>query len=811
MHTARITLSATGSSSGKTTLSMGLMAALRDAGQVVQGFKIGPDYIDPSFHELATGRPGRNLDPHLTSEAHLGPLFAHGMLSPDPADIAVIEGVMGLFDGRIGTRGFGSTAHVAQALQAPVILIVDGSHTSRTSAALAHGLATFDNRLQIAGVIGNFISSERVRAELEEALGDVGLELLGAIPRHGELGLPSRHLGLVPAAERAAAQAAVSAAGRVVADHVNLDRVLALAQAAPELQVEPWNPRDVVTPVTGRPRIAVATGAAFTFRYPENTELLEAAGCEVVSINPLLDQELPHDVAGLYLGGGFPEIYATELAANVNLRASIKRAIAAGLPTVAECAGLLYLCRSLDGIPMADVLPLEARMAPRLTLRYHEPVALADSLVTRAGEAVRAHEFHRTVVEGDSGQAVPAWNLGTLTEGWAQGQHLHASYQHVHWAGYPAFAQRLADAACEFQGTQIPEPLIAQPNPTGVGIDHHGDRDVVEGLTNLSVNVREDGPPAWLRTALQRSLNDIAAYPDPELAQAALAQRHQVPATMVLPTAGGAEAFTLIAQALHPKKPLIVHPQFTEPELALRAAGCTPARHLLKAHEGFVLSPERVENAYDMVFIGNPTNPTSVLHTREALLQLRRPGRILVVDEAFMDAIPGEPESLIGPSMEGILVTRSLTKTWGIPGIRAGYVVGDPALIARLAAVQTAWSVSTPASVAMRACSTPEALDEATAWTLSLSEQRRALTDALTAHGIAFVARPRAPFVLIDTSSMSPHSLREPLLRQGFAVRRCDSFPGLGPTWIRVAVRTPEVTDRFIAALTCLTRKEPLA
>ncbi|MHB1010795.1 MAG: cobyrinate a,c-diamide synthase, partial [Propionibacteriaceae bacterium] len=369
----RLVVAAAQSGAGKTTVAFGLMAALRAAGTRVAPFKVGPDYIDPGYHSLATGRPGRNLDPWLCGPELIAPLLLHG--SSD-ADLAIIEGVMGLLDGRLGVtsvrgvaiRGFGSTAHVARLLSAPVVLVLDAAHASRTLAAVAHGLATHPDSPGIAGVILNRVGSERAVAEVTDALAGVGLALLGAIPRNSHLEIPSRHLGLIPAAERGGAQAVVDAAAALVAAHVDLDAVGALAALARPLESQPWRPVDVVRPVTGRPRVAVAGGKAFTFRYAETTELLTAAGCQVVELDPLSDPTLPPGTAGLYLGGGFPEVYAETLASNASLRADVAAAVASGMPTYAECAGLLYLCRSLDGQPMAGAVPLDAVMGPRLTL-----------------------------------------------------------------------------------------------------------------------------------------------------------------------------------------------------------------------------------------------------------------------------------------------------------------------------------------------------------------------------------------------------------------------------------------------------------
>ena len=443
----RVVLAAPGSNAGKTSIATGLIAALTARGLTVSPHKVGPDYIDPGYHGLAAGRPGRNLDPWLVGEERIAPLFLHGARG---ADIAVVEGVMGLFDGATHPSvdsGFASTAHVAGLLRAPVVLVVDASAQGRSVAALVHGFATFDPGVRLGGVILNRVGTDRHEAILRDALGAAGVPVLGAIRRLEQLHTPSRHLGLVPAAERSAeAVDTVHRLGRVVAEGVDLDAVLALARSAPPLEAQPWDPAAEVAAGDGRPRIAVAGGPAFTFGYSENAELLAAAGAEVVTVDPLRDEALPEGTAGLVIGGGFPEVYAAELSANESLRADVAALAARGAPVAAECAGLLYLARSLDGVPMCGVLDVTAAMSPRLTLGYRAAVATADSVLAPAGARVRGHEFHRTVAEPAAGPAA-AWQWSaTGSEGFTPGS-VHASYLHLNWAGSPALAERFV-AAC---------------------------------------------------------------------------------------------------------------------------------------------------------------------------------------------------------------------------------------------------------------------------------------------------------------------------------------------------------------------------
>jgi cobyrinic acid a,c-diamide synthase len=440
----RVVIAAPASGHGKTTVTTGLLAAFAARGLRVSPHKVGPDYIDPGYHALAAGRPGRNLDPYLTGTGLVAPLFAHGSAG---AGLAIVEGVMGLYDGASGLGELGSTAQVAGLLRAPVVLVVDAAAQGRSVAALVHGFRSFGDGVWIGGVILNRVGSDRHAAILTEALEEIGVPVLGVLHRHDAVATPSRHLGLVPVAERSAdAVAAVARFGEVVAAGVDLDAVLALAKSAPVLDVEPWSPGVIGEPVPGRPVVAVAGGAAFSFSYAETTELLAAAGAEVVTFDPLRDAALPDRTAAVVVGGGFPEVYAPELAANDGLRKAVRAAAAEGVAFAAECAGLLWLTRSLDGQPMCGVIDADARMTDRLTLGYREAVALADSPLAREGTRVNGHEFHRTAVEPRS-SAKPAWGWrGGQPEGFVQGK-VHASYLHLHWAGRPELARNLVAAA----------------------------------------------------------------------------------------------------------------------------------------------------------------------------------------------------------------------------------------------------------------------------------------------------------------------------------------------------------------------------
>ncbi|MEV0333672.1 cobyrinate a,c-diamide synthase [Nocardia sp. NPDC050717] len=535
MSAPAVVIAAPASGSGKTTLATGLIGALRRAGHRVAPFKVGPDYIDPGYHGLAAGRPGRNLDPVLVGEERVVPLYRHGAHG---CDIAVVEGVMGLFDGRIDENradavAEGSTAQVASLLGAPVVLVVDARGHSQSLAALLHGFATYDSSVRLGGVILNRVGSERHEQVLRAACDQVGLPVLGALPRLAELEVPSRHLGLIPAVEHgSAATSAVAAMTDLVAAHIDLRAVVALAAGTtagpawdPAAEVaefldtatvsavsaSPSSSTDVpatvgqvgsastsgsAAPTTGSvadalagsrgrsgprtavpsdsttehrgwdraglpggtaedqgPIIAMAGGPAFTFGYAEHREVLTAAGARVVVFDPLID-ELPEGTAGVVLPGGFPEEHAAELSANAVLRAAIAEGARHGLPIHAECAGLLYLTRSLDGHPMAGVLDADAEFGPRLTLGYRDAVALHDSVLWRAGTRVRGHEFHRTrLVSAPTTPAAWGWRLTeSTTEGAVTGQ-VHASYLHTHPAGNPEAITRFVTAASRFGRT----------------------------------------------------------------------------------------------------------------------------------------------------------------------------------------------------------------------------------------------------------------------------------------------------------------------------------------------------------------------
>ncbi len=443
-----LVIAAPASGSGKTTVATGLMGALRHAGRRVVPFKVGPDFIDPGYHALSAQRPGRNLDPVLVGERLIGPLYRHGSAG---ADIAVVEGVMGLFDGLIEQNAagiaYGSTAHVAALLGAPVILVVDARGQSHSIAALLQGFSTFDQSVHIAGVVLNRVGSTRHEEVLRQACEHAGVPVFGAIPRADELSVPSRHLGLVTAVEHGEqARAAVEAMIEMVSRHVDLVGIAAAASS--RVTDEAWDPA-VAAPAAANATVALAAGKAFSFGYTEHGELLRAAGAEVVEFDPLTDA-LPPQTAALVLPGGFPEQFATDLSTNDVVRQQIRDLAAGGAPIHAECAGLAYLVDDLDGYPMCGVLSGSARFTDRLTLGYREAVAVADSPLHTIGDRTMGHEFHRTTVTF-AGSYPPAWvfagrDLPTVRDG-AIDRGVHASYLHTHPAAHPHAITRFVAAA----------------------------------------------------------------------------------------------------------------------------------------------------------------------------------------------------------------------------------------------------------------------------------------------------------------------------------------------------------------------------
>lgn len=433
---------------GKTTVTLALLAALKLRGQSVQSFKVGPDYIDPMFHTYITGRDCRNLDPLLTSESYVQQCFAQ---HTQTVSVSLIEGVMGLFDGASGQDDTASTAHVARLLNLPVVLILNCSSASRSIAAIAHGYRTFDPRVQVAGLILNRVGSDRHLELLTEALAPLGLPILGVLRREADIALPDRHLGLIPAAELGNLDAIVQRLAHIGATCFDWSALMPLLQTRPQgvgsQPVLPIKSDQKVEPV----RLAIAQDRAFSFYYADNLDILRTLGAQLVPWSPLADATLPEGVQGLYFGGGFPEVFAAELAANSTAKAAVKTAIAAGMPTYAECGGLMYLCDRITDFAstahdMVGILPTTAAMGQRLTLGYRQAVMLQDSCIARQGERLWGHEFHRSDLS--PAPAPPLFSLHRYNasqrlsyEGWRCHQ-VHASYVHLHFGAQTHVSRR---------------------------------------------------------------------------------------------------------------------------------------------------------------------------------------------------------------------------------------------------------------------------------------------------------------------------------------------------------------------------------
>jgi len=440
-------IAAPASGSGKTLVTLALSALARRRQCSIQTFKVGPDYLDPQLLSAASGRPCRNLDPLLCGESWVKRSFSlHGGSS----ELCLVEGVMGLFDGK-GPSSEGSSAHVAQLLNLPVVLVVEASRQAGSLAALVRGFRDHQSDLSIAGVVLNGVGSERHEALLREALASLAMPVLGALPRHPCLELPSRHLGLLPAHELSDLNARLDAWADLAERHLAIDALWPLLEApAPTALAS-----SAARPTGEAVRVALASDAAFHFRYPEATELLEEQGLEVVPWSPLADEDLPQHCRGVILPGGYPELHAEQLACSQRSLGALRMAARDGLPLYAECGGLLLLGRSLldqqgEAHAMAGVLPFNARRGS-LSLGYRDAEVSRNTLVLKAGEVVCGHEFHRWQLESSAAEAESLWQLEgwgspRRPEGWG-GATLHASWLHLHWGGCPQIPQRLAAAA----------------------------------------------------------------------------------------------------------------------------------------------------------------------------------------------------------------------------------------------------------------------------------------------------------------------------------------------------------------------------
>ncbi len=440
----RLVVAGTHSGVGKTTIATGIMAALRAKGLRVASAKVGPDFIDPGYHAAATGRAPRNLDAWICGEGAVVPLAGRAAAG---ADLLVVEGVMGLFDGAAGGGG-ASTAHVAHLLEAPVVLVVDAAAMSGSVAALIHGFATFDPAVPVAGVVLNNVGSDGHEDMLREAAAVTGVPVLGAMRRDAALGWRGRHLGLVPVAEQAdLVRRSVEDLAAAVGRHCDLDALVAVAGAAPPRSTEP----PARAHRSGRARVAVASGPAFSFSYQDNLEALEAAGAELIPFDPAVDPALPEAVTAVVAGGGFPEVFAQALADNRPLLGELRRSVASGLVVWAECGGLLWLARSFDGHVLCGSIPADGRMTGRLSLGYRTGVARVDTPLARRGVELRGHEFHYSALDPPGDGLDLRGRLGGGPGGFASATML-ASYLHLHLGGDPTPAERFVAAATPRDG-----------------------------------------------------------------------------------------------------------------------------------------------------------------------------------------------------------------------------------------------------------------------------------------------------------------------------------------------------------------------
>ncbi|MDJ0617931.1 MAG: cobyrinate a,c-diamide synthase [Calothrix sp. MO_192.B10] len=445
-------IAGTSSGVGKTTVTISLLASLCRRGVRVQPFKVGPDYIDPMFHEYVTGRPCRNLDPVLTSETYVQQCFANHLQG---VDYGLVEGVMGLFDGVQGggqdqqfPNHFASTAHIARLLNLPILLVIDCSRLSGSVAAIAHGYRTLDPRINIAGVVLNRVGSDRHLSLLENALSRMNLPILGVLRRQNNIQIPDRHLGLIPTDELPQLNTVIEQLADLGDSCFDWEKLLPLLRKEKDIT----NPQSKIQNPKSKIRIAIARDQAFNFYYQDNLDLLQQLGAELVYWSPLQDTELPANIQGMYFGGGFPEIFAPQLAANNNVREAIKTAILAGMPTIAECGGLMYLCQDIVDFEgkswsMVGILPSTSRMEKHLTLGYRRAIALEDSPLVSVDTTIYGHEFHRSSLVSTTDKAL----LQTYrydseeiigNEGWTNHLPIHASYIHLHWGARPEMPQR---------------------------------------------------------------------------------------------------------------------------------------------------------------------------------------------------------------------------------------------------------------------------------------------------------------------------------------------------------------------------------
>jgi cobyrinic acid a,c-diamide synthase len=436
----RIVIAGVASGAGKTTIATGLMAALRALGMRVANAKVGPDFIDPGYHALATGRPPRNLDSWICGEAAIPGLAGR---AASGADILVVEGVMGLFDGAADGQPEASTASIARLLDAPVLLVVDASSMSGSVAALVHGYCTFDPSVRVAGVVLNRVGSPGHETLLREALQPLGVPVLGTLRRDDSFTWRDRHLGLIPVVEASdETRRSIGRLAEAITLSLDLNAIVQMARSSPERQVgAPPAPHRV-----GNARVAVAAGPAFSFVYEDNLEALQAAGAELLPFDPRHDPSLPDGATALYAGGGFPEVFVAGLSENRRLQEDLRTKAGDELVIWAECGGLLWLSRSLDGHPLTGLVPADGTMSDRLTLGYRTAELQVDSPLGAAGDRLRGHEFHYSSLSPSGSALTLRSRAGETLAGFASPR-LFASYLHLHLGNDPHRAERFVSAA----------------------------------------------------------------------------------------------------------------------------------------------------------------------------------------------------------------------------------------------------------------------------------------------------------------------------------------------------------------------------
>lgn len=460
----RVVVGAPSGRSGKTTVTLGLLAALKNSGLTVQPFKKGPDFIDPSWMTMVTGRACRNLDGFMMTRETILDSFIKNTAG---TDIGVVEGAMGLFDG-VDIEGSGSTAEIAKAISSPLILVVDTTRMTRSVAPLVRGFMDFDSGLRVAGVILNKVARARHENMLREAIERYcGIPVLGVIPKGQQFTIPDRHLGLIPAAERDELAASVTEIGKAALTFFDMEKIMEVAKSAPPLIKDKSTGTECGRMPGGEsPVIGVFRDRAFTFYYPENVEALAAAGSEIVGINSLSDHKLP-DIDALYIGGGFPEVFAGDIEANESLRRDIKNRVEAGMPVYAECGGLMYLSRSLKWkekkYSMSGCLPFDVVMSDRPQGHGYEVVEVVlDNPFFPRGAVIKAHEFHHSRVENIDEEKMTF--VFRVTRGWgidgerdgAVYKNVLACYCHLHASSCPGWAEAIVKKAMEFRQRKSP-------------------------------------------------------------------------------------------------------------------------------------------------------------------------------------------------------------------------------------------------------------------------------------------------------------------------------------------------------------------